>query len=56
MKNSDPGLTELGSQSCLRLGQELKNLGIKIDKMMCTGHKRAILSAVEVRKGYVEDG
>ena len=52
VKSNDPPLSSLGQDACLRLGKELKKMEVKVDRVMTTGHKRAIQSSQMVRDGY----
>ncbi len=49
---AEPELSDIGVNSCIQMGQKLKELGFQFDKIMCSGHKRAILSAKYLREGY----
>ena len=48
---AEPELSPEGVLQCFAVGQYLKRTGIKIDEFICSAHKRAILSALEVIKG-----
>ena len=49
-RTAEPELSETGVKDCKRVGEALKQMGIKIDKMLTSPHKRAILSAKYVRE------
>ena len=48
-------MSETGNNSCVRMGQKLREMGIDISKITCSGHKRALLSAKFLREGYMEN-
>ena len=37
------------------MGIKMKELGIEFDKILCSGHKRAILSAKFLREGFGDE-
>ena len=51
-RTSEPELSAQGVDSCRRIGERLTQLGIKIDLMITSAHKRAILSLKNVRDTY----
>ena len=48
-------MPEKGNTSSQKIGQKLREMGVQISKITCSGHKRAILSAKFLRKGYTEN-
>ena len=45
-------MSDVGEQACFEMGLKMNQMGLKFDKILCSGLKRAILSAKLVRKGY----
>ena len=52
-RSVDPELSSTGQDACRRMGAKFTELGFKLDRIMCSGLKRAILSAKLFREGYL---
>ena len=52
VRTHEPELSDIGQESCRRMGEEMNKLNFKIDKIYCSAHKRAILSAKFFREGF----
>ena len=50
-RQQEPPMSDIGNEACVKMGKKMKELGIKFEKIICSGHKRAILSAKFVREG-----
>ena len=53
-RSHEPELSQIGSKACLLMGEAMGKAGFKIDKVLCSGQKRAILTAKHWRQGYLE--
>ena len=51
----EPKMSEIGNQSCIQMGQKMKELGFEFSKILCSAHRRAILSAKLLREGFMGD-
>ena len=49
---AEPELSEVGQDSCRRMGAETSKLGFTFQKIICSPQKRAILSAKLFREGF----
>ena len=49
-RTAEPELSEQGVKDCRALGARLKEMGLKIDHMITSPHKRAVLSLKNVRE------
>ena len=48
----DPNLSEMGKAECQELGKRLAEIGIQLDIILMSAHRRALQSAALVKKGY----
>ena len=53
-RTTDPGLSPKGEADCIAVGQALKQMNFKIDRMFTSAFKRTILTAKHVFDAYVE--
>ena len=51
-RESDPYLSDVGEQECKNLGVRLTELGIRIDLMVTSAHRRSIQSLKNIRDSY----
>mgnify|MGYP002636132314 CR=1 FL=1 len=51
----EPELADTGVQECLQVGEWLRTQKIHIDSIYTSAHKRAVLSAKQVKIGYQQD-
>ena len=49
-RQAEPELSDTGVADCRMLGAKLKEIGLKIDHMYTSAHKRAVLSLKNVRE------
>ena len=49
---AEPELSQKGAETCRKMGEEMRSLEIKLDHIICSGQKRAVLSARFLREGY----
>jgi len=54
-RQAEPEISQTGINSSFKMGEKIKSIDIKIDRIMCSAQKRAIMSAKYFREGYAKE-
>ena len=54
LRHYEPKMSQTGNDSCFKMGGKLAEMKVKFNRIMCSGHRRALISAKLLREGYLE--
>ena len=55
-RQAEPEISPTGIERSFKMGETLKSMDIKLDRILCSAQKRAIMSAKYFRDGYAQEG